>query len=113
MKDEEKLLLLQLILEDLRGNWGWEKEERQPFALQLANELIGVKGMSTLVERISDYNTGEDGRYFRATYPCGYYEMEATHGLKKTFKDKTEEFKGLAARYLTYPEYAFSDYPQV
>ena len=28
MNNEEKILLIKLILEDIRGNWGWENGNR-------------------------------------------------------------------------------------
>ena len=41
MNKEEKILLLQLILEDIRGNWADFLEERFNKAIEICNELIG------------------------------------------------------------------------
>ena len=39
MEKKEKTLLLQLILEDLRGNWAYDAPERAIKAGELAKEL--------------------------------------------------------------------------
>ena len=36
MSKEEKILLLQLILKDIRGNWAFDLEERVEYASDLA-----------------------------------------------------------------------------
>lgn len=111
MTKQEKLLLLQLILEDVRSNWAFSVRERISGALELAEELKDVEGMDELIETIKDYeiDTG-DGRYFRDNYPCGYLEMDSLHELEKTFNDKSDEFKKKAKQLLTYPEYRFKDW---
>lgn len=112
MNDNEKLLLLQLILEDIRGNWGFENEkaERQPYALKLAKELAHIPGMPMLISTINGYFTGEDGRYFRDNYPYGYYDMAPLHGLPKSIIGRSKEFQRESMKYLTYPENRFDDY---
>ena len=35
----EKILLVQLLLEDIRGNWGWEKRNRAIKAKALCEEI--------------------------------------------------------------------------
>ena len=107
MNNNEKCLLLQLILEDLRGNWADSVSKRQTKAISLAKEL----GYEELAKRI-EYWDETDGRYFRDEYPYGYIDMEKLHGLSKTFKDKSEEFKKEALLYLTYPEYRFEDWEE-
>lgn len=110
MNKKEKILLIQLLLEDIRGNWVWEKEGRRDvMAMKLAMELKDeVKGMEELVETIAGYD-GTDGRYFRKSYPYGYEGMEKIHKLTRTIKDKSQEFKEVALKYLTYPECRFED----
>jgi len=110
MSKEEKILLVQLLLEDIRSNWGWENNNRREFALCLAKELNDVQGMDILAYSIESYEHGDDGRYFRDIYPHGYEGMSSLHGLEKTFNDKSDKFKSVALDYLTYPEYSFSDY---
>lgn len=111
---EEKLLLIQLLLEDIRGNWSWEnKGKRDVLAMKLAMELKDkVKDMDKLVNTILGYN-GNDGRYFRYPYPYGYEKMDKLHGLTRTIKDKSEEFRNLAMNYLTYPEFCFEDWQDI
>lgn len=113
METKEKTLLLQLILEDLRGNWGYDAPIRALKARELAKEL----GLDKHYERIKSYmkesnECGDwDGRYFRCSKEHGGYEgMDEMHGLTKTLKDKSEEFKKEALDILTYPEYRFDDY---
>jgi hypothetical protein len=115
MNEEEKTLLLQLILEDLRGNWGYNAEVRAMKAGELAKEI----GLTKHYERTQSYikessEYGDwDGRYFRCSKEIGGYEgMDEMHGLPKTLKDKSEEFKKEALDILTYPEYRFDDYEE-
>ena len=111
MDKNEKILLLQLILEDIRGNWGFNLEERYEMALDLAKELK----LQNFIDSISNYiehckKGWDDGRYFRKSFEIGGYEgMEILHGLKKTIIDKSEEFKCYIS-ILTYPECRFDDW---
>lgn len=104
MSDNEKCLLLQLILEDIRGNWAYSVSKRQEKAILLAKEL----GYEELAKEIKEWDRA-DGRYFRHNYPLGYIGMEKLHGLSRTFNDKSEDFKKTAGLYLTYPEHRFVD----
>jgi hypothetical protein len=114
MTKEEKGLLLQLILEDLRGNWGDDPGHRATEAKVIATEL----GLAKTRERIDQYFEGAsefgdwDGRHFRCDFIKygGYYGMETIHNLPKTIKDKSDEFKTAALNILTYPEYRFEDW---
>ena len=36
--------------------------------------------------------------------------MDALHGLTHTYKDKSDDFKVAAEKYLTYPEHRFDDW---
>lgn len=115
MTKEEKTLLIQTLLIDIRGNWGWDNGfNRAKLAKDLANELVGkVDGMNVLLEEIEMYD-GSDGRYFRALYPNGYEGMDELHGLDiKTIKDKSLQFKQLAKKYLTHPEIRFDDWGEM
>lgn len=112
MNREEKILLLQLILEDIRGNWGWDLGKRTLKAGELAKEL-------DLKEHISNINLFKtyildgdvDGRYFRDSYKSGGYEgMEELHGLDREIEGKSEEFLKEFEEYMTYPEYRMEDW---
>lgn len=105
MSDNEKCLLLQLILEDLRGNWAYSVSRRHIKAILLAREL----GYEEFAKEIENWDEA-DGRYFRDYFPKGYMDMERLHGLSRTFNDKSEDFKKIASLYLTYPEYRFEDW---
>lgn len=115
MNKEEKILALQLILEDIRGNWGWNLEERVSEALGLSKELVAEDDDFTeMVKSINEYrlnceNGDNDGRYFRDSFPYGYEGMDKLHNLAKTYKDKSNEFKS-CVDCLTYPESRFTDY---
>ncbi|MCM3560616.1 hypothetical protein [Brevibacillus borstelensis] len=109
MDRNEKILLLQLLLLDIRGNWGWENKSRSLKAQELADEL----GFEAHAEHIREYREWgeEDGRHFRTSVNNGGYEgMDDWHGLKHTFTDKSDEFKAIAKEYLTFPEYRFDDW---
>lgn len=121
MNAKEKILLVQLLLEDVRGNWGWEKDggicsravEARDLCGELARELAD-KRFSILAdccnEYISDYFDDGDGRYFRDVFPYGYEDMDSLHGLEHTYMDKSDEFKLIAEEYITYPNFRFDDW---
>ena len=117
MDREEKILALQLILEDIRGNWGFELEERVDIALQLAEDLSEeYPRFLLMVKSIKEYQDickegDNDGRYFRTEFPYGYEGMGKLHGLKRTYNDKSKTFK-LCVNCLTYPENSFIDWEE-
>ena len=108
---EEKILLLQLILEDIRGNWGWDLDDRVAEALELAVDLDLASHIESIEEFKDLCDKGDvDGRYFRCHYTDGGYEkMEELHGLEPTYKDKSDWFKAQVT-ILTYPECRFKDW---
>lgn len=113
MNDNEKLLLLELVLVDLRGNWADEPWSRASYARNLAVSLKldrfvnSIDGYLKCAEECGDW----DGRYFRYPQENGGYEgMKELHGLQYTLKDKSEEFQKEAIGILTFPEYRFDDY---
>lgn len=122
MNIKEKILLVQLFLEDIRGNWGWENTRgefcgRAIKARELCDVIAEESGnddyhiLGTRCNAyIASYFCDGDGRYFREEFPYGYENMESLHGLKQTFLDKSEEFKALAKQYLTHPECRFEDW---
>lgn len=124
MNVKEKILLVQLLLEDIRGNWGWENT-RKKFcsraikARDLCNEIaseLGDDKYVTLAKRcdgyIATYFEDGDGRYFREPFPYGYMNMDDLHGLRSTYMDKSGQFKLVAEKYLTYPEHRFDDWEE-
>lgn len=111
MDKNEKLLLLQLILEDIRGNWGFDLEPRVDEALDLAQDLELPEFIKSIKEYKENCVCGDtDGRFFRNSYEDGGYEgMEMLHGLTPTIVDKSEMFKRNVG-ILNNPEYRFEDW---
>ena len=108
MNKKEKVLLLELILRDIRGNWT-NQGCRVSKAFKLARELEEkIKSMGELVDTIGNYDY-IDGRYFRDKYPKGYINMNELHDLSYTILDKSEDFKE-ETQILTFPEYCFEDW---
>lgn len=125
MKVEEKILLVQLLLEDIRGNWGYvwsygrNAEQRALKAKSLCQEIaaeLNDDNYIILAKTCDDYIRGSiewgdwDGRFFRESFPFGYENMSALHGLTETYNDKSKGFKVVAKRYLTYPQHRFDDW---
>lgn len=115
MNNNEKLLLIELILRDIRGNWGWDNGKRRDyFVRDLCEELKDeVKDIGILKERVELYikTDDKDGRFFRRFFPNGYDFMDRLHGLKFTIKDKSDDFIKNAIEYITYPDNVFYDIP--
>ncbi len=121
MNLSESLLAIELILEDIRGNWAWGLEERIDTVKELANEIISknqgtryVEDMKLLLKHISEFeeemNTEwVDGRHFRTLYPEGYIGYVTHHKLEYYHSCKSPEFKQ-CVECLTYPEYRFEDW---
>ena len=115
--NNEKILALQLILEDIRGNWGFDLEDRVYSALKLSEELENeyedFKQMTNTIKEFKDDMESNyeyiDGRFFRDSFPNGYEGMDKIHSLEHTYKDKSDEFKR-TVNCLTYPEYCFKDW---
>ena len=115
MNDEEKILLIKLLLEDIRCNWSYDCDRRAGMAYELAQELYkntNDEKWNYISNRIASYEGGEDGRYFRYSFPEGYIGMEKLYNISETYKDKSDEFKAMAKNYLTYPEYRFKDFEE-
>lgn len=116
MDRNEKLLLLQLILEDIRGNWGWDVEKRATMAAQLARELelpAHIKSTESYLRGVTDGDPDDDmdGRFFRMAWEYGGYEDgDNVHGLPRTIMNRSEAFQTAADDILTYPEYCFDDW---
>ena len=119
MNTKEKILLIQILLEDIRGNWGDNPEKRALKAKVLCEEVANeIKNDEfTLLadfcdtyiktsKRWSDW----DGRFFRQPFPMGYERMDKFHNLKHSYKNRSKDFKSLAKEYITSPEIIFSDW---
>lgn len=121
MSITEKILLVELLLIDIRGNWGWENDhgicsravKARTLCEELASELADERFM-VLADRcsdyIADYFEDGDGRYFREAFPHGYENLDNMHDLEYTFADKSDEFKVVVDDYLTHPECRFDDW---
>lgn len=112
MTKKEKILLLDLILQDIRGNWGWDLEDRVDMALRLATDLNFTQFVDSILEY--DYrwqnHDDNDGRFFLMHYSNGgYMNMVDLHGLDYTINDKSKEFQE-KANVLTYPNSLFNDW---
>lgn len=122
MTIKEKILLVQVLLEDIRGNWGWENDKgvfchRANKAKELCKEIAEETSNADFLilansceVYIGYYHEDGDGRFFRDRFPYGYINMESLHGLESTFGDKSAEFQTLAREYLTHPEFRFDDW---
>lgn len=121
MSITEKILLVQLLLIDIRCNWGWENDggicnrasKARKLCEELASELSDERFMtlaSCCGEYITNYFEDGDGRYFRDVFPYGYEDMDKLHDLDPTFLDKSDEFKSIAEAYITYPDTRFDDW---
>ena len=111
MTEKEKILLIELILRDIRLNWT-EPKARVMKARELCLE-VGGDDFKHLAKVCEEYMKDcGDGRFFRDTFPEGYEDMNAIHGLKSTFLDKSEEFKQAAEMILSCPEHAFTDWEE-
>lgn len=122
MNSKEKLLGIQLILEDIRCNWGDDLTDRLTTVKGLIRSLADSEeygeDMKHMLSSVAEYEDMlkedgvVDGRFFAEDYPYGYYEMDIVHGLEKTLQDKSDEFKE-NMKCLTHPEDRFNDYNEV
>ncbi len=112
MSREEKIFMVQCLLQDIRSNWMDDVEDRAEMAKDLCEEL-GEEEFLTLASECAEFLTmdpvSRDGRYFREEFPYGYENMDKLHNLSHTLADKSDEFKKLADLYITCPECRFED----
>ena len=122
MNTKEKILLIQLLLEDIRGNWGDNPEKRALKAKSLCEEAANETKndeFALLADFCDTYiktskNWGDwDGRFFRQPFPMGYEKMDKLHNLKPTYNNKSNDFKSVAKEYITYPEFRFTDWESI
>lgn len=124
MNVKEKILLVQLLLEDIRCDWGHgyigrNAEDRALKAKSLCEEIANESGndeFTILADFCDTYiNTSKkwgdwDGRFFRQPFPMGYEKMDKMHGLKPTIKNKSKDFQTIAEEYMTEPDSRFNDW---
>lgn len=108
MSKEEKLLLLELLMRDMRGAFPHNrKDPRLLKVLELSKELELDALYSETQEWLKhcDYL---DGRHFRDC-DMNYDKVAKMHNLEPTYKDKSYEFIYWAG-IIEYKEYIFKDY---
>lgn len=108
MNKEEKLLLLELLMRDIRGAFpSGKKDLRLLKVLELSKDL----GLNKLYEETKEWIKNRDyldGRFFRDC-DMNYDVINKMHNLKPTYKDKSYEFCK-EATIIQYKDYRFSDY---
>lgn len=124
MNTKEKILMVQLLLTDIRCNWGFtwmcKKPEYRALKAKSLCEEIAEETKNNEFTILADFcgtyiNTGKkwedwDGRFFRNTFPMGYEKMDKLHNLKATYNNKSNDFKSLVKEYITSPELLFNDW---
>lgn len=119
MSDEEKMLLIDCILRDVRGDWSDRNsvKKRVNFARDVCKGLGGefdklADSCDAFLSNFMPQPAGEqwiDGRWFREPFPEGYIDMENLHHLERKFKERSEAFKVFVKEYINSPSYIFSD----
>ena len=126
MNTREKILLVQLLLEDIRNNWdnSHKAENRALKAKSLCEEVaketnndgFAVNEFTILADFCDTYIKSSkkwddwDGRFFRQPFPMGYEKMDKLHNLKSTYNNKSDDFKSIVKEHITSPEFIFSDW---
>ena len=124
MNVNEKILLVQILLEDIWSNWdygiyGRSAEDRATKAKSLCNEIakeLNNDEYKLLADFCDVYiESGKrwddwNGRFFKNPFPRGYENMNKLHGLKPTIKNKSEEFQSIAKEYVAEPNFRFNDW---
>lgn len=119
MNTREKILLVQLLLEDIRENCHHNAEGRALKAKSLCEEITSETKndeFTLLADFCDTYIKSSkkwedwDGRFFRQPFPMGYEKMDKLHNLKPTYNNKSKDFKQIAKEYITSPEIIFSDW---
>lgn len=107
MSIEEKLLLLEVLMRDMRGSFPQGNDVRLEKAIAIARELE-LDGVVKDIERFKE-DEYMDGRWFRSS-PWGYDYIKSLRSDKdNTIINKSEEFKE-EVEWLEFPEYLFIDW---
>lgn len=119
MNTNEKMLLVQMLLEDIEYDYDSNAENRASKAKSLCEEIASEINKNIDYIILADFcdtyiKTGKkfgdwDGRFFRQTFPMGYNGMDKLHNLKHTYKNRSEEFKSVVNEYMNVPELVFKD----
>ena len=107
MTKEEKVLLIEVLLQDVRNNWSSLTTERVETAAKLCDELGGEFAILSLTCREFLEDSVVDGRFFREDFPYGYIGMDKMHRLDRRLEGKSEDFVALAEKLVTCPGMAF------
>lgn len=121
MNTKEKILSVQLLLKDVRNDWGnsHKAESRVLKAKSLCEEVTNEMNndeFNLLADfcdtyiKIGKQQNDWDGRFFRQPFPMGYEKMDKLHNLKLTYNNKSNDFKTLVKEYITSPELLFDDW---
>lgn len=119
MNTNEKILLVQLLLEDIEYDYDSNAEGRALKAKSLCEEIVSETRndeFAILADFCDTYiNSGKkwgdwDGRLFRQSFPMGYNNMDKLHKLKHTIKNKSDDFKFVTKEYMAFPEFRFNDW---
>lgn len=121
MNTKEKILLIQLLLEDIRDDWSDSRsaKNRALKAKSLCEEVaseINNNEFTILADFCDTYiNTSQrwddwDGRFFRQPFPMGYERMDKFHNLKHTYNNKSKDFRSVIEEYISSPEFIFEDW---
>lgn len=120
MNIKEKILLVQLLLEDIRNNDNYDCEKRAVKAKSLCEEIASETSKNVDYVILADFcdayiKTGKkfgdwDGRFFRNAFPMGCERMSKLHGLNLMIKNKSNDFQSIAKMCLISPEDAFIDW---
>lgn len=119
MNTKEKILLVQLLLEDIRIDWSHNAESRALKAKSLCEELANATNNEeymTLADFCETYVKSSkrwgdwDGRFFRQSFPMGYEKMDKLHGMSHTIKNRSDDFRDVTKDYLISPELVFKDW---
>lgn len=119
MNTKEKILLVQLLLEDIKNDNSRDCEKRASKAKTLCKELVHEahnEDYGILADFCDTFiNVGKkfgdwDGRMFRNAFPMGCERMNKLHGLNLMIKNKSNDFQNVAKEHLLSPEDAFVDW---
>ena len=124
MTFEEKVLLLECLLRDIRANWLELTKRRVSLAKKLCRNIVNDESTpeemkekfsilyDCCIDACREVEYGDfDGRFFREEFPYGYYEMDKIHNIPHPYilADRSDEFKKLCKEFFTRPEHIFED----
>ena len=108
MRKEEKLLLLELLMKDVRGAFPENTQDERLLKILELSEELGLDNLYNETQEWLRHCDYLDGRQFRDCN-MNYDVISKMHSLKPTYKDKSYNFCK-EAMIIKYKEYIFSDY---